>query len=124
MFHLNVRVAWHDNRWNGRVCDRPLSNSYCLDLERIRAGRLDALEEKLHGKLFADISSDELPPCQAESGAFMSANQWIRKVKHPYAKNKKTHDTHGHLLSTDIPVPPYSTFAVPFYMNFGYYRKM
>ena len=28
MFHLNVRVAWHDNRWNGTVCNDPLGNSY------------------------------------------------------------------------------------------------
>jgi hypothetical protein len=66
MFHLNVRVAWHDDRWNGRVCNDPLSNSYCLDLERIRANRQDAQEVKLRGKMFADISPDDLPPCQAE----------------------------------------------------------
>jgi ATP-dependent exoDNAse (exonuclease V) alpha subunit len=115
MFHLNVRVAWHDNRWNGRVCNDPLSNSYCLDLERIRSSRQDSKEIELRGKLFADISPDDLPPCKAESGVFMNEHQWVRTVEHPYASNKKTQGTHGHLTKTNIPVPPYSTFAVPFY---------
>lgn len=114
-FHLNVRVAWHDNRWNGTVCNDPLLNSYCLDLERIRSGRLDTKEVQFKGKQFADIAPDDLPPCKAESGAFMNQHQWVRSVEHPYASNKKTQDTHGHLLKTNIPVPPYSTFAVPFY---------
>lgn len=114
-FHLNVRVAWHDNRWNGAVCNDPPLNSYCLDLERIRSSRLDTKEVQFKGKLFADIAPDDLPPCKAESGAFMNQHQWVRSVEHPYASNKKTQDTHGHLLKTNIPVPPYSTFAVPFY---------
>ncbi|MBQ0942292.1 ATP-dependent RecD-like DNA helicase [Ideonella sp. 4Y16] len=114
-FHLNVRVAWHDNRWNGTVCNDPLLNSYCLDLERIRSSRLDLKEVQFKGRLFADIPPDDLPPCKAESSAFMSQHQWVRTVEHPYASNKKTQATHGHLLKTNIPVPPYSTFAVPFY---------
>jgi hypothetical protein len=115
MFHLNVRVAWHDNRWNGAVCNDPLTNSYCLDLERIRSSRDDDQEVKFKGKLFADISPDDLPPCKAESGAFMNVDQWVRSAEHPYASNKKAQATHGHLLKTNFTVPPYSTFAVPFY---------
>lgn len=73
MFHLNVRVAWHDNRWNGAVCNDPQANSYCLDLERIRSSRDDVQEVKFKGKLFGDISPKDLPPCKAESGAFINA---------------------------------------------------
>ncbi len=115
MFHLNVRVAWHDNRWNGTVCNDPLSNSFCLDLERIRSSRDDVQEVKFKGKQFADISPDDLPPCKAESGAFMNTNQWVRSAEHPYTNNRKAQATHGHLLKTSFPVAPFSTFAVPFY---------
>lgn len=115
MFHLNVRVAWHDNRWNGAVCNDPLSNSYCLDLERIRASRSDEQEVMFKGKLFSDLLSQNLPPCKAESGAFMNAVKWTRSFEHPYASNKKTQSTHGHLQKTNFTVEPYSTFAVPFY---------
>ena len=115
MFHLNVRVAWHDNRWNGSVCNDPMSNSYCLDLERIRSSRDDVQEVKFKGKAFADISPGDLPPCKAESGAFMNTDKWVRSAAHPYASNKKAQATHGHLLKTNFTVQPYSTFAVPFY---------
>ena len=29
MFHLTVRVAWHDTRWNGRVCRRLSEAFFC-----------------------------------------------------------------------------------------------
>jgi hypothetical protein len=112
---LNVRVAWHDNRWNGSVCKNPVANSYCLDLERIRAERNDAVEVTLSGKSFSEIDPSQVPPCRAESGAFMNSTPWVRIVEHPYADNAKTADTHGHLLKTRLTVKPFSTFAVPFY---------
>ncbi|SLK17377.1 MULTISPECIES: hypothetical protein [unclassified Paenibacillus] len=39
---------------------------------------------------------------------------WDRWVEHPYQKIKSTRDTHGNLRKTRIPVPPFTTFAVPF----------
>jgi hypothetical protein len=36
MFHLSIRVAWHDNRWNGPVCQSSTGNPLCASLERIR----------------------------------------------------------------------------------------
>lgn len=114
MFHLNVRVAWHDNRWNGTVCRKPLENSFCVDLERIREERKDS-EAVLGGKWFAELSPDQLPPCKAEGGAFMSSKAWTRVVEHPYAAITKAKATHGHLKKTKLTVEPYSTFAVPFY---------
>lgn len=36
MFHLTLRVAWHDARWNGMVCHEPSHNSFCIALDRIR----------------------------------------------------------------------------------------
>ena len=43
MFHLTARVAWHDSRWNGRVCRTPSCNSFCTALDRIREERDDVL---------------------------------------------------------------------------------
>lgn len=28
MFHLSLRVAWHDNRWSGTVCSLPMGNAF------------------------------------------------------------------------------------------------
>ncbi|MEH1129595.1 AAA family ATPase [Micromonospora sp. CPCC 206061] len=114
MQHLTVRVAWHDNAWNGTVCRRPSGNPYCLDLDRIRQERQDAYEDGIAGKAFVDIDLTKRPPCAAESGAFMNPTPWVRQFRHPYAELPKTRQTHGHLRPTNVTVPPYSTFAVPF----------
>ena len=114
MNHLNVRVAWHDNRWNGTVCKSPADNSFCVDLDRIRQERNEVDEGLVAGTPFCKLQPDKLPPCKAESAAFMNTEEWWREVKHPYQENKKTQMTHGHLRPTKICIPPYSTFAVPF----------
>lgn len=114
MFHLTLRVAWHQDRWNGAICKKPSENSFCVALDRIRNERKDEDEDKLEGKFFGDLAADELPPCKAESGAFMNNRTWVRKFEHPYRDIKGTKSTHGCLQDTKITVPMYSTFAVPF----------
>jgi ATP-dependent exoDNAse (exonuclease V) alpha subunit len=114
MQHLNVRVAWHDNRWNGTVCQFPSRNAFCVDLDRIREERNDEAEDRAAGKALADLAPAELPACKVEGGAFMNEREWWRAFNHPYQDIKKAADTHGHLQPTRIRVPPFSTFAVPF----------
>lgn len=29
MKHLTIRFAWHDNKWNGKICKDPSNNDYC-----------------------------------------------------------------------------------------------
>ena len=114
--HLTIRVAWHDNRWDGTICRAPSDNSFCIALDRIRESpRDDVAEDRLAGRHWADLQTDALPPCQAEAGAFMSAREWRRVVKHPYQLLPKTRETHGHLKPTVRNVPPYATYAVPFW---------
>lgn len=114
MFHLTMRVAWHDSRWNGRVCSAPFSNAFCVALDRIREERDDDAEDALAGKPWHELMSEELPPCKAESGAFMNETEWVRRFEHPYASIKKASATHGHLKPTIVKVPPFAAFAVPF----------
>ena len=112
--HLTMRVAWHDDRWNGRVCKEPSKNPFCVALDRIRAERNDELEDRLAGKGFWELQPDQHPPCKAESGAFMNEQSWYRQLKHPYQDNTKATATHGHLRPLDVKIPPYSAIAVPF----------
>jgi hypothetical protein len=114
MFHLTARVAWHDSRWDGRVCQAPSCNSFCASLDRIRLERRDAEEDVLSRRPWSELAPDQLPPCKAESGAFMNASEWVRRFEHPYAGIKKAGDTHGHLKPTSVKVPPFATFVVPF----------
>jgi ATP-dependent exoDNAse (exonuclease V) alpha subunit len=115
MFHLSLRVAWHDNRWNGSVCQSPSGNAFCAALDRIRQEKEPETEQRLSGRCFSTLSPAELPPCKAESGAFMNDKEWLRVFEHPYKEIPAAASTHGHLRPTRVPVPPYSTFAVPFW---------
>ena len=67
MFHLTARVAWHDSRWDGSVCQAPSCNSFCTTLDRIRDERDDVVEDSLAGKPWDELSPEQQPPCRAES---------------------------------------------------------
>lgn len=112
--HLTVRVAWHQQRWNGTVCAAASDNSFCLDLDRIREERDDAYEDSVSLSHFADLPIDRLPPCRAESGAFMSDREIAQVRAHPYQTIPKAAATHGALRPTIVKVPPFSTLVVPF----------
>lgn len=114
MFHLTMRVAWHGSRWNGRICPAPSSNAFCVALDRIREEKNDAAEDALAGRPWHELTQEELPPCKAESGAFMNETEWVRRFEHPYTSIKKAAATHGHLKPTAVKVPPFAAFAVPF----------
>ena len=111
--HLTIRVAWHDSQWNGAVCAQPGLNSFCAALPRIRESK-SADEDKLHGRGFHELSLNELPPCKAESGFFMSPRPWVRELDHPYRENKNCVKTHGNLKKRLLKVPACSAIAVPF----------
>jgi hypothetical protein len=114
MFHLTIRVAWHDSQWDATVCRNPTKNPYCLALERVRLGRIDAEEVRLAGKSWAELPQAKLPPCVMESAGFMNAQPWKREFVHPYQDNKNCVSSHGVLEPTTIEVPEYATFAVPY----------
>lgn len=66
--HLTMRVAWHDNKWNGSICNDPENNNHCsgfhsLLSERIRKRKDENIDKEIEhrGKPLKDI--DYLPPC-------------------------------------------------------------
>lgn len=112
MKHLSVRVAWHDNKWNGTVCKCPLQNTYCNQLPKIAQGKDVSKEIAMKGKDWSEIPSDQLPPCKAESGTFMNSKAYKRLSTHVYASHNNL--PHKVLLPTENEVPPYSFWATPF----------
>ena len=110
--HLSVRVPWHDAGWAGTVCKKPASNTACRVLRSIADAKDDAREATDAGKSFNDLEPARLPPCVQERGGFMAPFPFIATRQHPYAAGNR--DTHGHLLPTPYPIPPYSAACVPF----------
>lgn len=75
--HLTARIAWHDDGWNGRVCERPENNSYCVGLKSypgdvIRRERDLPREKTCAGKAVCDLAGEDLPPCVYSINAFGS----------------------------------------------------
>ncbi|MGN6400481.1 MAG: ATP-dependent DNA helicase [Flavisolibacter sp.] len=110
--HLSVRVPWHDNEWQGTVCNRPSSNSSCLVLDTCAAKKNEALEDAIAGTPFNKLSEDQLPPCVVERASFMSPFAFQKTIHHPYAEISP--DTHGHLLPTRLNFPKYSAAGIPY----------
>lgn len=113
--HLSIRVTWHDSKWNGTMCQNPSQNSFCLNLPRIYAEKDDEVEDDLAGQHWADLEQHQLPPCKGEGGGFMSSRSYKRLFNHPYNKPNMRNIPHLALRPTNIDVPPYSSFAVPFW---------
>lgn len=66
--HMTLRVAWHDNKWNGKVCKNPELNDYCIGehsllSKRIRHSR-NLEKENAHKEEDPNLEEwDYLPPC-------------------------------------------------------------
>lgn len=109
--HVSVRVPWHDNRWSGRVCTNPRSNTSCLILPRIAKKKDDDFETEIKGEKW-NSNSNRLPACAAERGAFMAPFEYVRKVHHPYSRNNNS--LYEHFVESPFPHPAYSAAAVPY----------
>lgn len=71
--HLSVRLPWHDNGWNGCICEHPKRNSFCgglysVNAETIRQNKDDDWEEANAGKPVSEL--DRLPPCAQHINTF------------------------------------------------------
>lgn len=108
--HISVRVPWHDNGWNGTVCQFPGENNACLRLKNIYENKNDADEMAICGQCMEHL--EEKLPCIGEGSAFMSDKDLVRTTVHPYKKSNPA--THGHFLDTEVVYPAYSFPSRPF----------
>ena len=118
--HFTVRMAWHDNKWDGNICRNPDSNFYCngsrsLLSDRIARRRNDEKELASIGQKMDNLLPEYMPPCYWTTAAFSSASHKIIH-EHPfpqYEKSKKIKQT----------LKPYSVFSWPFRLSFNHSPK-
>ena len=115
--HLTVRMAWHDNMWDGTICRDPEGNVYCTGTRSLLSERI-ARNRNLKAETQAGIpgskidSVDEyLPPCYWSSNAFGPDVQEISH-RHPFWRFKE--------LTIPEKMAPYSTFTWPFRISFNH----
>ncbi|ALI98564.1 ATP-dependent DNA helicase [Rufibacter tibetensis] len=111
--HITLRVAWHDNKWNGHVCNDPANNIYCsgfhsLLSERIRKRKYNNLEQEIAHSGLPLSQIEYLPPCFWSSNLF--GKEQIR-IKHdnPAAKS---------LGTIEETLPAQSVYGWPFAVSF------
>ena len=70
VLHLTVRLAWHDSCWNGKLCEMPRKNIYCVGnysllSTRIQRRKNSDLEHNYSGEDASEIIKKEgyIPPC-------------------------------------------------------------
>lgn len=71
--HISARVAWHDSGWNGRVCQDPKANTYCVGQysypgDTITRKRDLSWEQTKAGQSCHQL--DGVPPCAYSINAF------------------------------------------------------
>lgn len=78
---MTLRLAWHNDGWNGRICEKPAENTYCVGCssypgEMIRERRNLELEKQNAGILFDQL--DEPPACMYSASAFAENSSRVK----------------------------------------------
>lgn len=76
-YHISLRLAWHDNGWNGHICREPKANSYCVGEysypgDLIATGRHVDQEDELRNQHCAQVykKAGLILPCCYSINAF------------------------------------------------------
>lgn len=112
--HLTIRMAWHDNKWNGKVCLNPEGNTYCTGAHSLLSGRIEKNkhtegEQALKGHYIqGNFAPEAVPPCYWSINAFGDRSFDV---------------AHGHAFrGVDHTIPdtvkPNSVFSWPFKISF------
>ncbi len=112
--HLTVRLAWHDNGWNGKICKEPCNNTDCIGeysllSRRLRERKREDIEKEYANQIVDNKTVDGYqPPCYWGINAFGETdisyehdNPAAPKIEHIY----------------EI-LPKYSVFSWPFKLSF------
>lgn len=109
--NISVRVPWHDNGWNGEVCNKPQANNACKVLKNIAQRRQDDNGCEEHcGKSQKAWDKNFIPPCIRESGFFLSTSSHHIIAKHPYSFK----ESFAHILPTKIDIEENSFIGIPY----------
>lgn len=116
--HLSVRMAWHDNKWNGRVCRDPEGNFYCSGTHSLLSERLARNKnteiEKIERENKIDQIQDYLPPCFWSANAFAVEPAQITHV-HPFPSLREK--------AINEKLKPYSVLSWPFRLSFNHSKQ-
>ncbi|MBU1566857.1 MAG: AAA family ATPase [Proteobacteria bacterium] len=118
--HITARLAWHDNKWNGKICNNPELNEYCV-------GDYSLLSARLQRRRNLDIECNNkgLTPNFSEMGGYVPPCFWSLNTfgdskfdvihEHPM---KETHINIKNTPNVQEDLPPWSFFTWNFKLSF------
>ncbi len=119
--HLTIRFAWHDNKWNGKICKNPSDNVYCVDnysllSSRIQRRRNLEIEEKFKGRPISEVrdSSNYIPPCYWCIN-LLGKEKYVIEDTHPFGD---TWDKFSIVPPLKDVLKPFSIFTWNFKLSF------
>lgn len=113
--HITVRLAWHDDGWNGRICEKPEKNIHCVGCKSypgdlIRENRDLAWEKTVSGKRFSEL--ELIPACVYSANAFAEDECTAQDTPPDFYR--------GEADPVEWPMPPASACTWPYEAMFTY----
>lgn len=114
--HLSIRMAWHDNNWNGKVCCNPENNTYCTGSHSLLSGRIEKKKDVKRENTISvkdeyvaeNFQPANVPPCYWSINAF-SDHEF--PVEHHHAFNWVPY-------AIEDVIKKYSVITWPFKLSF------
>ena len=108
--NLSLRLAWHNNGWNGHICEKPCNNTYCIGQHSypgtmILENRDLEYEEKHKGENIAN--QEEYIPCALSVNAFGKDKIKCKMNIPEFWPDDSANDT-------IIEIPPYTVCTWPY----------
>lgn len=110
--HVTFRVAWHDNKWNGSICNDPKKNRHCSGFHSLLSERLRKRKEKNFENEIkhqgSPVTDSYVPPCFWGINVFGDKEL---KIEHDNPAEPKLE----HIKES---LPAHSIFSWPFAVSF------
>lgn len=123
MKHLTIRFAWHDNKWNGKICKDPSNNDYCRSNYSLLSPRIQRrvnldFENNNKDVEISKIVDKYLPPCYWVINAMGEEKCKIRDP-HPFKDIFEEKDPRWKQVYLEDTLEPFSVFTWCFKLGFA-----
>ncbi|MET3731304.1 ATP-dependent DNA helicase [Moheibacter stercoris] len=95
MKHISLRLAWHDDGWNGHICKNPKANTHCVG-QHSYPGDLISQSRDIEWEQQNNVAGchcsflDRIPPCSYSINAFGTSAIWGESNPPDFFKDDST----------------------------------